>query len=364
MIEPFKLEEFFVKYEFVAPYLLCSSDAESWSLEEIVAMADEETKKLWNNLTLGYTESPGLPLLRKEIAKLYSTAEVLTFAGAEEAIYCLMRTLVQPKDHVIVIEPCYQSLKALPEAIGAEVASIQLDPKKGWRLGLDQLEKAFRPDTKLVAINIPHNPTGTLLDKEVFEGLIRLARERGAYILSDEVYRYLEIEENDRLPSMADAYEKGIALNVMSKSFGLAGLRIGWLASQDASLLKEVGGYKLYTTICSSAPSEVLALIALRAKEKILQRNRKIMLDNLAILDAFMERQRDKISWVRPQAGTVGMVKFLGDFSHEKLIEKTGVLIMPGSVFNLAGNYYRIGFGRKNMPLALNRFEEFLTWVR
>lgn len=366
-IPPFKLEEFWKKYEFTAPYLLCCSDAESWKLNEILELADSETKMLWESLNLGYTESPGLPLLRKEIAKLYShidSEQVLTFAGAEEGIYCTMRTLIEPGDHVIVIDPCYQSLKTLPESFGAHVTSILLDSEKGWRLSLKDLEKAFRSNTKLLVLNYPHNPSGAVLDKEVFEGLIKLARQHGTYVFCDEVYRYLEIDEGDRLPSIADVYEKGITLNVMTKAFGLAGLRIGWLAAQNMEFIQAVGSYKLYTSICNSAPSEILALIALRAKDKILKRNREIMLNNLEILDSFMKRHPKILSWNRPQSGTMAVIKLLLPVSIEKfaeeLVEQTGVLIMPGPVFDLAGNFFRIGFGKKNMKEVLNRFEQFL----
>ena len=366
-LPPFKLEEFWRKYEFTSPYLLCCSDAESWQLSDILELADPASKKLWESLSLGYTEPPGSSLLRKEIAKLYSHIDenqVFTFAGAEEGIYCTMKTLIEPQDHVIVIEPCYQSLKSLPQTLGAHVTSILLNPENGWNLSIKQVEQAFLPKTKLLVLNYPHNPTGAVLKKEVFEGIIACAKKHGTYIFCDEVYRYLEIDERDRLPSMADAYEKGITLNVMTKAFGLAGLRIGWLATQDASFLHEVGSYKLYTSICNSAPSEVLAIMALRAKEKILKRNRDIVLQNLQILEAFIKRNQQFVSWVRPQSGTMAILELLlpvsvEDFA-EDLVRSKGVLIMPGSVFDLPGNFFRIGFGKKNMPEILHRFEVYL----
>ncbi len=366
-IPRFKLEEFWKKHEFTAPYVLCNSAAESWKLQEILELPDVESKELFEHLSLDYTESPGHPLLRKEIASLYSQIDadqVLTFAGAEEGIYCVMRTLIDPRDHVIVIDPCYQSLKTLPEAFGADVTEISLDPEKGWKLSLDEVRRAFLPHTKLLVLNYPHNPTGSLLDKAVFYGLIELARERGTYIFCDEVYRYLEIDERDRLPSIADSYERGIALNVMTKSFGLPGLRIGWIATQAADFLQAVGSYKLYTSICNSAPSEILALIALRAKDQILKRNREIMLGNLELLDAFFKRHSNLFSWKRPQSGTIGLVKLLLPLSveefTERLVQTVGVLIMPGSLFGLSGNFFRIGFGKKNMVHVVDRFEQFL----
>lgn len=363
----FKLEEFWKKYEFSAPYLLCPSDAETWSLNEIIAMADPETKGLWDNLSLGYTESPGLPLLRKEIASLYTTLDaedILTTAGAEEGIYCAMHSLLSPGDHVIIISPCYQSLETLPRQLDAEITLIHLQPEAKWKLSIEQLQSAWRETTKLLIINCPHNPSGMLLDKDVFEEMIALARKSGAYIFSDEVYRYLEIDESKRLPALADAYEKGISLNVMTKAFGLAGLRIGWLASQDAEFLQKAGSYKMYTSICNSAPSEILALIALRAREMLLSRNRKIILQNIELLDRFIERHASAIAWTRPESGTIAFLELILPISvetfTEQLVQQAGVLIMPASVFDYQGNFFRIGFGRKNMPEVLGHFEHFL----
>jgi len=363
----FKLEEFWKKYEFTAPYLLCASDAEALSLNELLALADSEMKEMWETLHLGYTETQGLPLLREEIAKLYTSIkphQILTTAGAEEGIYCTMRSLLALGDHVIVVTPCYQSLETLPKSFGAEITTIALSPKNRWKLSLEDVQRAFQENTKLIILNYPHNPTGALLDKEVFEGIIDLAKVHDAYIFCDEMYRYLEINEQDRLPTMADAYEKGISLFGMTKPFGLAGLRIGWLASRDTDYLQKVADYKHYTSICNSATSELLAVIALRAKKTILAKNRKIMLDNLILLDQFFQRHSSSLRWTRPESGTIGLVELLlpvsiDDFAQE-LVEKTGVLIMPGSVFDMPGNFFRIGFGRKNFPDVLHHFENYI----
>lgn len=363
----FKLEEFWKKYEFSAPYLLCPSDAETWLLKEILAMADSETKRLWDHLSLGYTESPGLPLLRNEIAGLYDSLEsdhILTTAGAEEGIYCAMHSLISKGDHVIVVSPTYQSLETLPQVLGAEITFIHLRPANQWKLECDQIQSAWSSSTKLLILVCPHNPTGTLLDADVYQKMISLARKSGAYIFCDEVYRFLEIDESKRLPAIADGYEKGISLNVMTKSFGLAGLRIGWLASRDVDFLQKANAYKMYTSICNSAPSEILALIALRSKSKILKRNREIVLQNVEILDAFVKRHPRSIRWVRPESGTIAFLELLLPIPieqfNEELVEKAGVLIMPGNVFDYPGNFFRIGFGRRNMLEVLNRFEQFL----
>lgn len=366
-IPPFRLEEFWKKYEFSAPYLLCPSDAESWSLEEILDLADPEAKKLWKSLRLGYTETSGLPLLRETIADLYPTLngdQILTFAGSEEGIYCGIKSLLSPGDHAIVVTPCYQSLETISLDAGAEVTSICLSPHNHWQLSLEELANAFRSNTKLIVTTLPHQPTGALIKKSVFEGMIELARERDCHIFCDEMYRFLEIDVTKRLPSIADAYEKGIALFGITKPFGLAGLRIGWLASQDKSFIAQVSSRKHYTSICNSGPSEILALIALRAREIILTRNRSILMENLALLDQLFERKKKVLSWVRPESGTIAFPELLLPISidtfADELVEKAGVLIMPGSIFDFPGNFFRIGFGRKNMSEALERFEQFL----
>ncbi len=363
----FKLEEFWKKYKFSALYHLCPSDAENWQLKDLLALADSESKNLWDNLSLGYTESPGLPVLRKEIAKLYSSLNgdhILTTAGAEEGIYCAMQSLLSPGDHVIVVSPTYQSLEALPQVLGADITLVPLTSANNWKLDFEHIQSVWRPSTKLLNLVCPHNPTGTLIDQNVYEKIIALARKTRSFIFCDEIYRFMELDESKRLPAMADSYEKGISLNVMTKSFGLAGLRIGWLASRDVDFLQKANACKLYTSICNSAPSEILALIALRAKDQILTRNRAIILKNVSLLDAFIQRHPSSLRWVRPESGTIALLELLLpipiDRFVEELVKKTGVLIIPATVFDLPGNFFRIGFGRSNMPAVLNRFEEFL----
>lgn len=364
----FKLENYFTKWEFKAPYLLCMSDTESWSLKEMLQMADPECISLWDNLQLSYTQTHGHPLLCQEISQLYSHISpnhLLTCAGAEEGISaCLQSMLLSPQDHVIVFTPCYQSLEALPKLFGAEVTEIPLNAKNSWNLDINVFESSLKPNTKLIILNFPHNPTGALIDKITLDKIIELARRHNAYIFSDEVYRFLEIDENRRLPALADAYEKGISLGVMSKAFGLPGIRIGWLASQDMELLKRMANIKHYLSICNSAPSEVLAIIGLRSRDRILQRNREIKLKNLHQLELFFDNYHDIFEWNPPAGGCIGFPRLLlpigiDDFA-KSLVEEEGVLLLPGSSYDWPGNYFRIGFGRKNMPEALERLERFI----
>jgi len=190
----------------------------------------------------------------------------------------------------VIVRPAYQSLAEVARAAGADISRVELREAAGWRLDVSELEAALRPNTRLILVNEPHNPTGSLSDRATFDRLVELAAESGARLIVDEVYRFLEFDPADRLPAGADALETGVSIGVMSKSFGLAGLRIGWIATRDRQLLARLAAFKDYTTICSSAPSEVLALIALRARDRVLARNRAIVEANLPLLDGFFGR--------------------------------------------------------------------------
>ena len=366
-IADFALERFFARWEFAVEHVLCASDVQGFPMADLLALADDETRPLWDGLTLGYTEATGHPLLRREIAGLYERIEpdgVLVFAGAEEAIFCLANVLLGPGDHAIVTWPGYQSLYEVARATGADVTLHELRETDGWRLDTDLLRRQMTPATRLIVVNAPHNPTGMLPDRATYDELAAIAAEAGAHLLVDEVYRYLEFDEADRLPAGADAFDRGVSLGVMSKSFAMAGLRIGWLATRDRDLLARCAAFKDYTTICSSAPSEVLALIGLRARDVILARTHGIVARNLDRLDAFFDEWTDRFSWVRPRAGSVAFPRLtvpgvsIDDWATA-LVESEGVLLLPGSQFGFGGNHFRIGFGRTDLPVALDRMEAF-----
>ena len=364
-IADFALERYFARWEFAVDHLLCASDVQGYPMAELLALADDDTRRMWDGLTLGYTESTGHPLLRAEIASLYEHLEpddVLVFAGAEEAIFCLANVLLSPGDHAVVTWPGYQSLYEVARAAGADVTLHELREEHGWAIDIDLLRSQVTPSTRLVVVNAPHNPTGMQPDRATFDALVALAEEVGAHILVDEVYRFLEFDGVERLPAGADASPRGISLGVMSKSFAMAGLRIGWLATRDRDVLERCARFKDYTTICSSAPSEVLALIGLRARATVLARSRSIVADNLVALDTFFDAWSDRFTWVRPRAGSVGFPRLTVpgvsiDAWAAGLVEAEGVLLLPGSQFDYGGNHFRLGFGRADLPIALERLE-------
>lgn len=366
-IADFALERYFAQWEFATEHLLCASDVEGYSMSKLLTMADPETRKLWKGLKLGYTESAGHPLLRREIAATYESIEpdeVLTFAGAEEAIFCLMNVLVGPGDHVIATWPGYQSLYEVARATGAEITLHGLHESDGWAMDIERLRSEVRPTTRLIVVNTPHNPTGMMLDRTTYDGLLEIAEDGGIRLFMDEVYRGLEFDETDRLAAGADALPTAISLGVMSKAYALAGLRIGWIATHDRDLLARLASFKDYTTICSSGPSEILAIIALRARDRVLERSRGIITNNLELVDGFFDDYLDRFTWIRPSGGSVGFPRLtvpgvsIDDWAAE-LAKAQGVLLLPGSVFGYAGNHFRLGFGRTDLPKALAKLEAF-----
>lgn len=366
-LNDFKLERFFAKYEFNTPYLLCCSDCESFSVEELFNLgegAEKDFKKLW----LGYTESLGHPELREEISKLYNNTtpdDIIVFAGAEEGIFIFMNVLLEQGDEIIVQSPCYQSLTEVAEGLGCSVKQWFMDPDNNWELDLEFLEKSITPRTKAIVVNFPNNPTGYTVSGEKYRAIAGIAEARGIYLFSDEVYRFLEYEEGDRLPAGCDIYDRGVSLGVMSKSFGLPGLRIGWIATRDKALYKKIASFKDFTTICCSALGEFLSILALKHKEHILERNLGIVKANLGYLDEFFKRYSRVLEWVRPKAGPLIFPRLKGergvDAFCRDLLDKRGVLIAPGSQFSFSGRHFRLGFGRKNMPEALEKLAEYFN---
>jgi aspartate/methionine/tyrosine aminotransferase len=362
-IADFELERYFAQWEFAARHILCASDVEPYQLDELLALADDDSRRRWDTLRLGYTESLGLPVLREEIASLYHTLSsdrVITFAGAEEGVFIAMHALLQAGDHAVVAWPAYQSLYEVARSIGADVTLVSLD-RRDWSLDVDAVAAAMRPNTRVIVVNSPHSPTGAQISAADQARLVSIAELHGAHLFSDEVYRFLE-HDAPPLAAAADASPRAFSLGVMSKAFGLAGLRIGWIATSDAALRARLASLKDYTSLCNSAPSEILALIALRARRTVLARSMEIIRGNLQLLDAFFARNGERFRWVRPRAGSVGFPELLGrevDSFADELVRREGVLILPASRFGYPGNHFRIGFGRRNLGAGLERLERF-----
>jgi aspartate/methionine/tyrosine aminotransferase len=279
-----------------------------------------------------------------------------------------MRVLLSAGDQAIVVVPNYQAAETVPLDICA-VTGVALDPENHWHLDLDDIRRAIRPNTKLISVCFPNNPTGHIIPKEDYRALIEICRTHELYLFSDEVYRGVELDSSKRIPQAADAYEKGLSLNVMSKAYGLPGLRIGWIATQDIKVLQRLERYKHYLSICNSAPSERLAVIALSVREKLLDKNRALLRRNISKLDAFFADYPALFEWSHPDGSCIGYPKFTGrggveDFC-ERLVEEEGVLLLPASLYrselmDTPTDHFRIGFGRDNMDAGLTAFRAFM----
>lgn len=368
----FRLETHFSKWEFKARYHMTASDAESISLRDLLAMATPEELEEFEGMWLGYTETFGAPDLRETIASLYenrSADEVLCFAGASEGIFAANSVILDKDSHAIVVTPNYQSHETLPVAI-CEATGVPLDPEDNWSLDIDRIAKAVKANTKLVTINFPHNPTGTILPLDRYQALIEVCRKHGIYILHDEIFNGLGPTGTTHLPYVADLYERGLSLNVMSKSFGLPGLRIGWIACADHEVLSKMERMKHYLSICNSGPSERLAQIALRHRDKLLARNCAIIDANLSKWDTFFKRHQELFDWYRPNGSCTAFPRYKGADGVEvftrSMIEESGVLLLPSTIYRselevTPTDRFRLGFGRKNLDEGIAVMETYIS---
>lgn len=370
----FRLEAFFSQWDALLKYNLAQSDAETMTVGEVLALGTDEDRRAFHDLGLGYPLGWGANELRQAIASTYEEIDwehTLAFSGAEEAIFWAMEELARPGDHAIVTVPNYQSMESVTLATGADVTGVMLDPRNDWALDLGEVRKALRPNTRLIAVNFPNNPTGAVPDEATFRGLAELCDERDIRLFSDEVYRGLEVEGSTPLPQAADISPTALSLNVMSKAYGLSGLRIGWVASQDHEMLERLERRKHYTTICNAAPSEMLATIALRHADEIRARNQGIIAANLPVFrEFFVERWGELFDWERPQGGCVSFPRYLGAEGAETfcrdLLEQEGVCVLPPSIYRselreVPADRFRMGVGHRGPGPALEAFGRFLT---
>jgi aspartate/methionine/tyrosine aminotransferase len=367
-IRDFQLERYFAKYEFSAGHLLSPSDCEPLAMRELLDMAVDDDLGLWDGLVLGYTESPGHPLLRSRIAAMHERVEPedVLCAVPEEGVFLAMNALLEPGDRVIALHPAYQSLYEVARAAGCEVDPWPLIRDDGaWALDFETLRALLQKSAELVVVNFPHNPTGFQPSREEYESLLAMVESAGARVFSDEMYRGLEFGEAPRLPSAADFSQTAVSLSGLSKTYALPGLRSGWLACRDREFLSRAQSLKDYTTICGSAPSEILSIIALANSEKLIRRSRDIVRENLAPAEEFFASRRDEFRFHPPRAGSVCLAELLtGEPAYdfcEAAVTQNNVMVVPSQAFDMEGEFIRLGLGRKSFPKALSILGEFLN---
>ncbi|MBT5073507.1 MAG: pyridoxal phosphate-dependent aminotransferase [Kordiimonadaceae bacterium] len=362
------VETFDIKHRFYA------SSAEPMEHKELIAIArengDDDLIDLYNDHSLGYAENGGSPDLRAELAKLYgeniSAKNIVVFPGAQTGMTVTTQAILHKGDHAIVVTPSYQSLEEGIKYAGANFTRIALCPDNDWQPDIAAIEAAIKPNTKYIVFNDPHNPSGSLMSEESKQALKALGEQHDIILFADEVYRLLELNPSDRSPSMADMTDKGIALGTMAKPFGCGGMCIGWVVCQDKIIIEKLLKAQHLFAVCFSRAGEIQAMMALRSKDKLVERNMKVIKENLVLLDDFFNEYSDLFEWMLPQAGGTGFVKFKGPMTADELaaeLLQNEILVFPSYVFDCDDDlkqYFRIGFSRRTMPASLDAFKEFV----
>lgn len=357
-----------IKHRFYA------SSAEPLKLKELFAFAKQKGENdlidMYSDHSLGYADNGGSLDIRTEIAKLYGeeiTADnIIVFPGAQTGMTLSAQAILHEGDHAIIITPSYQSLEESAKLAGCEITRVMLSADNNWQIDIHAIEQAIQENTKYIAFNDPHNPSGALLSLENKLALAALAEQYDILLMSDEVYRLLELEPDKRSKSMAEITNKALALSTMSKPWGAGGTGIGWVACQDAEIIEKLRRAQHIYAVCFSRAGEILAMMTLRCSESILQKNMAIIHHNLQLLDQYFADNADLFDWVRPQAGGTGFVKFKGPVTANQLAEellKHEILVFPSAIFDCDveyGQYFRVGFSRTTMPAALEAFKTFI----
>lgn len=371
-IRDFGVEIWMNRYETRCELNLAETCVASLTVEELLALAgktDAEIMAALRPMQLTYGAIEGSTRLRQLIAATYkrqAVENVLVTHGAIGANALVHQTLVEPGDRVISVLPTYQQHYSIPQSYGADVQILRLREERGFLPDLDELRTLATPGTKLIAINNPNNPTGALMDHAFLEQIVGIARERGAWLLSDEVYRGTEANDEEATPAVVDLYEQGISTGSMSKAYSLAGLRLGWIAG-PTELLRAVSIHRDYTTISVGMLDDYFAALALEHGAAILARSQRITTENRAILAAWLAGE-PRMSWVAPRGGTTALLKYGLPMASEELcvqlLEQTGVMLTPGSAMDVEG-YVRIGYANRADILreGLARFSMFLAQV-
>jgi aspartate/methionine/tyrosine aminotransferase len=370
-IREFGVERWMDLYESHCELNLAETCVESLTVGELLKIAGKEDTLPGEILPmkLTYGAIDGTERLRGNVASLYEkqrVPNVLITHGAISANALVYETLVEPGDHVISVLPTYQQHYSIPESYGANVDILRLREENAFLPDLDELKRMATPTTRVIAINNPNNPTGSLMDRALLEQIAQIARSCGAYVLCDEVYRGTDQDGNGFTASIADVYEKSISTGSMSKTWSLAGLRVGWIAA-PVDIIERVRIHRDYNTISVGMLNDLLASIALENRTAILERNHGILRTNLALLDAWIAKE-PLVSWVKPKSGTTALLRVDVDMPSRDfcvaLIEKTGVMFTPGSALDVEG-YVRIGYAnnRDVLVAGLAKVSEFLRDV-
>lgn len=369
-IKPFAVEEWMNAWEVGAKYNIAETCVDSISMNELFELTGEDKTEFLNRLCarrLSYGDIEGLPEFRKGVCGLYKTLNIENIVpthGASGANHHVFYSLISPGDRVVSIMPTYQQLYSIPESYGADVQILHLSKENNYLPDLEKLRRLVTPETKMICINNPNNPTGALMSEQMLREIVEIARSADAWILCDEVYRHLS-QEDGWCPSIVDLYEKGISVSSMSKVFSLAGLRLGWIATHDMSVVKSYLSHRDYNLVSCGVFDEMLAAAALKHRDKLLERSRKIVRENLQILDDWVSSE-PHVSYVKPKAGTTALVYYDLDIPSyefcEEMYKKTGAFVTPGDCFEVPHSM-RIGYayGKQDLIDGLKAISEYIA---
>ena len=369
-IKPFAVEEWMNAWEVGAKYNIAETCVDSISMNELFELTGEDKTEFLNRLCarrLSYGDIEGLPEFRKGVCGLYKTLNIENIVpthGASGANHHVFYSLISPGDRVVSIMPTYQQLYSIPESYGADVQILHLSKENNYLPDLEKLRRLVTPETKMICINNPNNPTGALMSEQMLREIVEIARSADAWILCDEVYRHLS-QEDGWCPSIVDLYEKGISVSSMSKVFSLAGLRLGWIATHDMSVVKSCLSHRDYNLVSCGVFDEMLAAAALKHRDKLLERSRKIVRENLQILDDLVGSE-PHVSYVKPKAGTTALVYYDLDIPSyefcEEMYKKTGAFVTPGDCFEVPHSM-RIGYayGKQDLIDGLKAISEYIA---
>lgn len=369
-IKPFAVEEWMNAWEVGAKYNIAETCVDSISMNELFELTGEDKTEFLNRLCarrLSYGDIEGLPEFRKGVCGLYKTLNIENIVpthGASGANHHVFYSLISPGDRVVSIMPTYQQLYSIPESYGADVQILHLSKENNYLPDLEELRRLVTPETKMICINNPNNPTGALMSEQMLREIVEIARSADAWILCDEVYRHLS-QEDGWCSSIVDLYEKGISVSSMSKVFSLAGLRLGWIATHDMSVVKSCLSHRDYNLVSCGVFDEMLAAAALKHSDKLLERSRKIVRENLQILDDWVSSE-PHVSYVKPKAGTTALVYYDLDISSyefcEEMYKKTGAFVTPGDCFEVPHSM-RIGYayGKQDLIDGLKAISEYIA---
>lgn len=361
----------------LARYVNCNlsdSTAQALTLAELCRLgADDFATGGISETRLSYSPVQGDMLLRQEIIKFHqslndhcralSADNAVTFSGAQEALSAIYQTVLRAGDEIVVLTPCYPSLVSMAASMGVIVREIALCANNDWQVNIEDFKQVVNEKTQLIVLNSPHNPTGCIIDTVLAGQVLKLAQHYQCYLLSDDVSQASNYHSLALAHEYLD-YQKSIVVGVMSKSLGLAGLRIGWVVTPDRGLLASLIAIKALGSICCSKVDEALACLALQNSEVILSNNNQIILDNIRLFAAFVNRYPEQFSWQPPQAGILALVEVKNIKSiiswSQTLAKQSGILTLPSELFGLKGHYFRLGLGQKSFAQTLDKLEQHL----